>query len=127
MNRPMPMSIWSSSGGGIAGLTAALDAARAGKSVWVLEQSSNLGAVARRADHADGLASHRRPCWRNCAPSPRHPAPQHHGDRAFTIISYLLAREALADHDPNAGIPRQRLWRIRRACDRRHRRAGTPC
>ena len=26
---------------------------------------------------------------------------------------YLLAREALADHDPNQGIPRQRLWRIR--------------
>ena len=26
---------------------------------------------------------------------------------------YLIARELLADHDPNAGIPRQRLWRLR--------------
>ncbi|HRO14236.1 MAG TPA: glycine cleavage T C-terminal barrel domain-containing protein [Paracoccus sp. (in: a-proteobacteria)] len=26
---------------------------------------------------------------------------------------YLIAREHLADHDPNSGLPRQRLWRIR--------------
>ena len=42
-------------GGGIAGLTAALDAARAGKSVWVLEQSPNWGARTPAA-HADSVS-----------------------------------------------------------------------
>lgn len=98
-------------GGGIAGLTAALDAARAGKSVWVLEQTPNWGGRTP-ADHADGLA-------RIDALLAELRAQPNVTLRRSTMATglydhgYLLAREALADHDPNAGIPRQRLWRIR--------------
>ena len=40
-------------GGGIAGLTTALDAAQSGKSVWVLEQNPHFGGRTP-TDHADG-------------------------------------------------------------------------
>ena len=98
-------------GGGIAGLTSARDAAAKGQRVIVLEQSPVWGGRTP-ADHTDGsgaiealLADLRGrdnvTLRRNCMATGLYD----HG--------YLLAREALADHDPNQGIPRQRLWRIR--------------
>ena len=98
-------------GGGIAGLTAALDAAQSGKSVWVLEQSPHFGGRTP-TDHADGQA-------RVDALVAQLRAMPNVNLRRNTMATglydhgYLLARESLADHDPNAGIPRQRLWRIR--------------
>ncbi|KGJ03814.1 sarcosine oxidase subunit alpha [Paracoccus halophilus] len=98
-------------GGGIAGLTAALDAAKSGKSVWVLEQTPHFGGRTP-TDHADGQA-------RVDALIAELRAMPNVNLRRNTMATglydhgYLLAREALADHDPNAGIPRQRLWRIR--------------
>ncbi|MCQ0969070.1 sarcosine oxidase subunit alpha family protein (plasmid) [Paracoccus sp. TK19116] len=99
-------------GGGIAGLQAARDAAEAGGRVLVLEQD---------------------PHWGGRTPVDHGPAGQGAIDALLTDLrgrdnvtmrrktmatglydhGYLLAREALADHDPNQGIPRQRLWRIR--------------
>ncbi|MFN3525294.1 MAG: 2Fe-2S iron-sulfur cluster-binding protein, partial [Paracoccus sp. (in: a-proteobacteria)] len=98
-------------GGGIAGLRAALDAAEAGGTVLVLEQSSHWGGRTP-TDHQDGQAAiealltdlrarENVTLRRNCMATGLYD----HG--------YLIAREALADHDPNQGIPRQRLWRIR--------------
>ena len=98
-------------GGGIAGLTTALDAAQSGKSVWVLEQNPHFGGRTP-TDHADGQA-------RVDALLSQLRALPNVNLRRNTMATglydhgYLLAREALADHDPNAGIPRQRLWRIR--------------
>lgn len=98
-------------GGGIAGLTAAVDAAQSGKSVWVLEQNPHFGGRTP-TDHADGQA-------RVDALLAQLRALPNVNLRRNTMATglydhgYLLAREALADHDPNAGIPRQRLWRIR--------------
>lgn len=98
-------------GGGIAGLTAARDAAEQGRRVIVLEQNLVWGGRSP-TDHRDGeaaidalLADLRArgnvTLRRNCMATGLYD----HG--------YLLARESLADHDPDQGIPRQRLWRIR--------------
>ncbi|RNI18693.1 sarcosine oxidase subunit alpha family protein [Paracoccus pantotrophus] len=98
-------------GGGIAGLAAARDAARRGKSVWLVEQAPHFGGRTP-TDHADGqarvdalLAELRGMENVTLRRSTQATGLYDHG--------YLLVRESLADHDPNAGIPRQRLWRIR--------------
>lgn len=98
-------------GGGISGLTAARDAAEKGQRVIVLEQSPVWGGRTP-VDHPEGGAAintllddlrarNNVTLRRNCMATGLYD----HG--------YLLAREALADHDPNQGVPRQRLWRIR--------------
>ncbi|RNF35034.1 sarcosine oxidase subunit alpha family protein [Paracoccus methylarcula] len=98
-------------GGGIAGLTAAREAAEQGQRVIVLEQNPVWGGRSP-VDHRDGEATidalladlrgrDNVTLRRNCMATGLYD----HG--------YLLAREALADHDPDRGIPRQRLWRIR--------------
>ncbi|PZO67116.1 MAG: sarcosine oxidase subunit alpha family protein [Paracoccus denitrificans] len=98
-------------GGGIAGLSAALHAAEGGKRVIVLEQSPVWGGRTP-VDHAGGQA-------RIDALVDKLRALPSVTMRRATMATglydhgYLLAREALADHDPNAGLPRQRLWRIR--------------
>nr|WP_223252583.1 FAD/NAD(P)-binding oxidoreductase [Paracoccus mutanolyticus] len=98
-------------GGGIAGLTAALEAGRAGKTVIVLEQMPVFGGRTP-TDHEGGqgridavLAELRTLPNVTLRRSTMATGLYDHG--------YLLAREAVADHDPNAGLPRQRLWRIR--------------
>ena len=98
-------------GGGIAGLTAARDAADAGDRVIVLEQQGHWGGRTP-TDHAGGdaaiqalLADLR---GRDNVTLRRNTMATGLYDHG-----YLIARESLADHDPNAGIPRQRLWRIR--------------
>ncbi|MDB6182311.1 sarcosine oxidase subunit alpha family protein [Paracoccus fistulariae] len=98
-------------GGGIAGLRAAQEAADQGQSVLVLEQGPVWGGRTP-VDHdtgaqvidellADLAARENVTLRRNTMATGLYD----HG--------YLIAREALADHDPNQGIPRQRLWRIR--------------
>ncbi len=98
-------------GGGIAGLTAARDAADKGGRVIVLEQNPHWGGRTP-VDHEGGQAvieallddlrgRDNVTLRRNTMATGLYD----HG--------YLLARESLADHDPNQGIPRQRLWRIR--------------
>ncbi|AGT09745.1 sarcosine oxidase subunit alpha family protein [Paracoccus aminophilus] len=98
-------------GGGIAGLEAAKEAAAAGKSVAVLEQTGHWGGRTP-TDHPDGAAR----VAALVAELSELPNVQLRRNTMATGLydhGYLLAREALADHDPNAGIPRQRLWRIR--------------
>lgn len=98
-------------GGGIAGLTAALDAARDGKSVIVVEQNPHWGGRTP-TDHADGQS-------RIDALLDQLRGLSNVTLRRATMATglydhgYLMAREAVADHDPNSGLPRQRLWRIR--------------
>ena len=98
-------------GGGIAGLSAAKRIAQGGGRVLVLEQSGHWGGRTP-VDHADGQA-------RIDAALAELRAMPNVTLRRNTMATglydhgYLLAREALADHDPNAGLPRQRLWRIR--------------
>jgi sarcosine oxidase subunit alpha len=98
-------------GGGIAGLTAALEAGRTGKTVTLLEQTPQFGGRTP-TDHADGQARI------DALLAELHALPNvtlRRNTMATGLYDhgYLIAREALADHDPNAGIPRQRLWRIR--------------
>ncbi|WP_323716783.1 sarcosine oxidase subunit alpha family protein [Paracoccus aminovorans] len=98
-------------GGGIAGLTAALEAARSGKSVWVVEQTPQFGGRTP-TDHSDGQA-------RIDALVAELRALPNVTLRRSTMATglydhgYLLVRESVADHESNAAIPRQRLWRIR--------------
>lgn len=98
-------------GGGIAGLTAALEAARTGKSVWVVEQTPQFGGRTP-TDHSNGQA-------RIDALVAELRALPNVTLRRSTMATglydhgYLLVRESVADHESNAAIPRQRLWRIR--------------
>lgn len=98
-------------GGGIAGLTAAREAAEAGGTVLVLEQDRHWGGRTP-TDHdggqaaIDALLSDLRG---------REGVTLRRNTMATGLYDhgYLIARESLADHDPNQGLPRQRLWRIR--------------
>ena len=98
-------------GGGIAGLLAAQRAADQGGNVLILEQTAIWGGRTP-IDHPGGqariddlLADLRGRGNVTLRRNTMATGLYDHG--------YLLAREALADHDPNQGIPRQRLWRIR--------------
>ena len=98
-------------GGGIAGLAAAAEIGASGQRVLVLEQNGHWGGRTP-VDHPDGQA-------RVDELLARLRGMGNVTLRRNTMASglydhgYLLAREAIADHDPNAGLPRQRLWRIR--------------
>ncbi|MFV0385852.1 FAD-dependent oxidoreductase, partial [Paracoccus sp. (in: a-proteobacteria)] len=98
-------------GGGIAGLGAARNAADRGLSVLVLEQDPVWGGRTP-VDHAGGAALIETLLADLRA---RDNVTLRRNTMATGLYDhgYLLAREALADHDPDAGIPRQRLWRIR--------------
>ncbi|MFD1911913.1 sarcosine oxidase subunit alpha family protein [Halodurantibacterium flavum] len=105
-------------GGGIAGLHTALEAARAGKRVIVMEQAAHWGGRAP----VDGVVID------------GQPAADWVGETVATLGAmenvtlrlratvagvydhgYALAAERLTDHLPGAPGPRQRLWRIRAA------------
>jgi sarcosine oxidase, subunit alpha len=95
-------------GGGVAGLQAALDAGRAGKRVWLVEQNPVWGGRAPVDGEADvepmvaELAAMDNVTMRlRCKAAGVYD----HG--------YVLADERVADHTPGDGRPKQRLWRIR--------------
>jgi sarcosine oxidase subunit alpha len=103
-------------GGGIAGLQAALIAGRAGRKVWLLEQSAHWGGRAP----VDGDLIDGRPAqlWID-ATLAELATMANVTLRLRTMVSgvydhgYVLAPERIADHSPGDGRPRQRLWRIR--------------
>jgi sarcosine oxidase subunit alpha len=103
-------------GGGIAGLAAARAAAEAGRSVLLIEQSPHWGGRAPVDGAVIGDV----------------PAETWIGEQVAALIGlenvrlrtrtmgagvydhgYVLAVERLTDHEPDAGGPRQRLWKIR--------------
>jgi sarcosine oxidase, subunit alpha len=103
-------------GGGIAGLQAALTAAKAGKRVMLLEQTAHWGGRAPvDGDEIDGkLAAE----WID-----KTIAELEDMDNVTLRLrttgagvydhGYVLANERIADHTPGDGRPKQRLWRIR--------------
>jgi sarcosine oxidase, subunit alpha len=95
-------------GGGVAGLQAALEAAKAGQRVILLEQTPQWGGrapVDHGTDVADMVAA--LAAMENVTLRTRTTAAgvYDHG--------YVLADERVADHTPGDGRPKQRLWRIR--------------
>ena len=105
-------------GGGIAGLAAALEAGRAGARVLLIEQTAGWGGRAV-VDGAtiDGLEAEE---WVNHALQTLEDMPNVNL-RARTMGAgvydhgYVLAYERLTDHTPDIEGPRHRLWRIRAA------------
>lgn len=98
-------------GGGIAGLDAALKSGQAGKRVTVLEQSPHWGGRTP-TDHPGGQALIDA-LLNQLQALPNVTLRRNTMATGLFDHGYLLAREALADHDPDQGIARQRLWRIR--------------
>ena len=103
-------------GGGIAGLQAALMAAKAGARVIVLEQTAHWGGRAPvDGDIIDGLAA---ADWVEQVRAALA-AMDNVTLRLRTAGSgvydhgYVLADEKVADHTPGDGRPKHRLWRIR--------------
>ncbi len=103
-------------GAGIAGLTAALGAAKAGKRVIVLEMTPACGGRAV----VDGITidGQGADAWVAAAVEALR------GMDNVTLMTrtmatglydhgYLMAAERIADHTPGDGRPKQRLWRIR--------------
>ena len=103
-------------GGGIAGLSAALEAGRAGKRVLVVEQNGHWGGRAPvDGVEIDGKSAD---AWVKSAVEALGKM-DNVTLRTRTMASglydhgYLLAYERIADHTPGDGRPRHRLWRIR--------------
>jgi len=103
-------------GGGIAGLTAARAAARAGRRVIVLEQSPHWGGRAPvdgevidgrpAADWIAGVVAELAACAGvTLLPRTQGVGVHNHG--------YSLGYQRITDHQPGADAPRHRLWRIR--------------
>ncbi len=105
-------------GGGVAGLQAALVAARAGLRVWIVEQTAHWGGRAP----VDGDMINGKPAadWINAAVSSLA-AIDNVTMRLRTMAAgvhdhgYVLLDENVADHTPGDGRPRHRLWRMRAA------------
>jgi len=103
-------------GGGIAGLQAALTAARAGARVIVTEQTPHWGgrAVVDGAE-IDGMTAEN---WVTFALQALEKM-DNVTLRSRTMVAgvydhgYVLAEERIADHSPGDGRPKKRLWRIR--------------
>src|SRR5690606_21084647 len=103
-------------GGGIAGIAAALAAGRAGKRVWLIEQTAHWGGRAVvdgvQIDGQDADA------WVKTAVEALA-AMENVTLRTRTMAAglydhgYLLAYERVADHTPGDRRPRHRLWRLR--------------
>ncbi len=103
-------------GGGIAGLTAALAAAKAGKRVWLMEQTAHWGGRAV----VDGVEIDGKPAETWVAETIEALRRMDNVTlRTRTMASglfdhgYLMGYERVADHTPGDGRPRHRLWRIR--------------
>lgn len=105
-------------GGGIAGLQAALVAARSGLRVMVLEQTAHWGGRAP----VDGVEIDGKPAeaWvKNAVETLEKMENVTLRTRCMAAGSYdhgyVLADEKVADHTPGDGRPKHRLWRIRTA------------
>jgi sarcosine oxidase, subunit alpha len=103
-------------GGGIAGLTAARAAGEAGRSVLLIEQSPHWGGRAP----VDGAVIAGVPAgtWVEEQLAALRTLDTVHLRLRTTGAGvydhgYVLAAERLTDHDPEAGGPRHRLWKIR--------------
>ena len=103
-------------GGGIAGIASALAAGRAGKRVWLIEQSAHWGGRAV----VDGVQIDGQDAgdWvKNAIETLGKMANVTLRGRTMAAglydHGYLLAYERIADHTPGDGRPRHRLWRIR--------------
>ncbi|MEM9394540.1 MAG: sarcosine oxidase subunit alpha family protein [Pseudomonadota bacterium] len=103
-------------GGGVAGLQAALSAAAGGARVLVLEQTAHWGG---RAPVDGGTIDGQRPeAWSDAALQQLNALenvtlrPRTMGAGVYDH-GYALAYERVADHSPDDGRPRHRLWRIR--------------
>ncbi len=95
-------------GGGIAGLQAALDAAHAGKRVWLIEQTPFWGGRAP-VDHGTDIE----PMVAELAAMDNVTLRLRCKAAGVYDHGYVLADERVADHTPGDGRPKQRLWRIR--------------
>ncbi|MEL7025776.1 MAG: 2Fe-2S iron-sulfur cluster-binding protein, partial [Pseudomonadota bacterium] len=103
------------SGGGIAGITSALAAGRAGASVLLVEQSARWGGRIADASQIDGQPAED---WVNGAIAELEALPNvtlrlrttHSG---VYDHGYCLAVERLSDHAPLTSGVRQRMWKIR--------------
>ncbi|WP_028031882.1 sarcosine oxidase subunit alpha family protein [Gemmobacter nectariphilus] len=103
-------------GGGVAGLTAALAAARSGARVMVLDQAPHWGGRAP----VDGGEIDGKPVetWVNDALQALETLPNVVLRSRCMVAGvhdhgHVLAEERIADHSPGDGRPRRRLWRIR--------------
>jgi sarcosine oxidase, subunit alpha len=103
-------------GGGIAGLQAALTGARAGRRLWLIEQSAHWGGRAP----VDGLMIDGRPAgdWVASAVAELSALPNvtlrlRCTGSGVHDHGYVLADERVADHTPGDGRPKHRLWRLR--------------
>ncbi|MCC5999572.1 MAG: (2Fe-2S)-binding protein, partial [Pararhodobacter sp.] len=103
-------------GGGIAGLTAARAAADAGQRVILCEQAMHWGGRAP----VDGVAIDGLPAgdWVQGQLAALRAMPNATVLNRTQVVGlhdhgYALAAQRLADHEPGADKPRQRLWRIR--------------
>jgi sarcosine oxidase subunit alpha len=103
-------------GGGVAGLQAALAAARAGRRVILLEQAAHWGGRAP----VDGIAIDGQPAadWVEATVAALSAMDNVRLRTRATVAGvhdhgYVLAEERLTDHDPAQAGPRRRLWRIR--------------
>jgi sarcosine oxidase subunit alpha len=103
-------------GGGIAGLQAALTAGRAGKRVWLVEQTAHWGGRAV----VDGAEIDGQPveAWvKSALQALEDMANVTIRNRCMAAGSYdhgyVLCDEKVADHTPGDGRPRHRLWRLR--------------
>ena len=103
-------------GGGIAGLQAALTAGRAGKTVWLLEQTAHWGGRAV----VDGveIEGQSAEAWVKTALQALE-GMENVTLRARCMAAgsydhgYVLCDEKVADHTPGDGRPRHRMWRLR--------------
>ncbi len=103
-------------GGGVAGLQAALVAARAGLRVWLVEQTAHWGGRAPvDGDVIDGKPA---AAWIDATVAALA-AMDNVTMRLRTMAAgahdhgYILLDEKIADHTPGDGRPRHRLWRMR--------------
>jgi len=103
-------------GGGIAGLQAALVAARAGGRVWLIEQAAHWGGRAP----VDGLSIDGKAADDWVAGAVAELSALHNVTLRLRCTGagvydhgYVLADERVADHTPGDGRPKHRLWRIR--------------
>jgi sarcosine oxidase subunit alpha len=103
-------------GAGIAGLAAALAAARGGERVWLVEQAPHWGG--RAPVDGDEIGGQPAEAWVEAALAELAALPNVVLRARCLAVGvhdhgYVLLNERVADHTPEDGRPRQRTWRLR--------------